>query len=66
VLLEDAERKEIYAAGEVLDRLTSQLSEDEAGTIVIVQQVHSDCFFSAAQQRLAALMSRWREPRNAG
>jgi hypothetical protein len=54
-------------AGEALDALTSQLSEDEAGTIVIVQQLHPDRFFSASQRhRLADLMSRWRAARDAG
>jgi hypothetical protein len=42
-----------------LDALTSQLTDDEGGTLVIVQNRKGDRFFSAAQQeRLAELMSR--------
>src|SRR2546423_14271617 len=44
-------------AGEALDALTSQLAEDESGTLVIVQNHKADEFFDAAQQeRLAELM----------
>jgi len=44
-------------AGEALDALTSQLTEDESGTLVIVQNRKADRFFSATQQeRLAELM----------
>lgn len=54
-------------AGEALDALTAQLSEDEAGTLVIVQSRRPDRFFSAAQQqRLAELMARWRAARDRG
>ena len=43
-------------AGEVLDALTAQLSADEASTLVIVQSLRPDRFFTAAQQaRLAAV-----------
>ena len=53
--------------GEALDAMTSQLDEDESGTIVIVQHLHSDRFFSAAQrERLGVLMTRWREARDSG
>src|SRR5215212_7702141 len=46
-------------AGEALDALTSQLADEEGGTLVIVQNRKADHFFSAAQQgRLAELMSR--------
>jgi hypothetical protein len=45
-------------AGEALDALTSQLADEEGGTLVIVQNQKADQFFSAAQQRrLAELMS---------
>ena len=48
-------------AGEALDALTSQLSADEASTLVIVQSLRPDRFFTAVQQqRLEALMARWR------
>lgn len=54
-------------AGEALDALTAQLSEDEAGTLVIVQSLRPDRFFNAAQQqRLAELMGRWRAARDKG
>jgi hypothetical protein len=51
-------------AGEALDALTAQLTEDESGTLVIVQHLRPDRFFTAEQQnRLAGLMSRWRSAR---
>jgi len=44
-------------AGEALDALASQLSEDESGTLVIVQNRKADRFFNATQQaRLTELM----------
>jgi hypothetical protein len=46
-------------AGEALDALTSQLADDDGGTLVIVQNRKADQFFNAAQQvRLAELMGR--------
>lgn len=46
-------------AGEALDALTSQLADDEGGTLVIVQNRKADSFFSAVQQgRLAELIRR--------
>lgn len=54
-------------AGEALDALTAQLSEDEASTLIIVQSLRPDCFFNATQQRrLAELMERWRTARDKG
>jgi hypothetical protein len=54
-------------AGEALDALTAQLPEEEAGTLVIVQNLRPDSFFDADQQRrLAELMERWRAARDAG
>jgi hypothetical protein len=54
-------------AGEALDALTAQLSTDEASTLVIVQNLRPDHFFNATQQqRLAALMERWRTAREQG
>lgn len=51
--------------GEALDALTSQLDESESGTLVIVQQMRPDSFFTAAQQiRLAELMDKWRTARD--
>lgn len=46
-------------AGEALDRLTSQLEENESGTLVIVQNRRADEFFTRAQQsRLTELSQR--------
>jgi hypothetical protein len=54
-------------AGEALDALTAQLSIDEAGLLIIVQNLHPDHFFKAdQQQRLAGLMERWRAARDRG
>ncbi len=54
-------------AGEALDALTAQLSRDEAGLLIIVQNLHPDRFFKAEQQqRLAGLMDRWRAARDRG
>jgi len=47
-------------AGEALDALTTQLG-DEISTLVIVQRLRPDRFFTAEQRmRLEALMTRWR------
>ena len=55
------------SAGEALDKLTSQLSDDEAGMLVVIQNLRPDAFFTAAQQqRLSELMSRWRAARDSG
>ncbi len=44
-------------AGEALDALTSQLEEEESGTLIILQNHKADGFFNAAQQaRLTELM----------
>ena len=54
-------------AGEALDGLTSQLSDEEDGTLVIVQRLRPDSFFTERQQRrLEELMSRWRQLRDDG
>lgn len=53
--------------GEALDALTSQLSAEELGGPVIVQQFHPDQYFSASQRdRLSTLMARWQSARDAG
>lgn len=55
------------SAGEALDALTAQLSDDEAGMVVVIQNLRPDGFFTAAQQqRLEELMTRWRTARDAG
>ena len=54
-------------AGEALDALTAQLSAEETSTLVIVQSLRPDSFFTAAQQqRLALLMEHWRSARDHG
>jgi hypothetical protein len=54
-------------AGEALDALSSQLSAEESGTLVVVQHRRPDAFFTAEQQqRLQELMARWRTARDAG
>ena len=54
-------------AGEALDALVSQLPAEQAGTIVVVQDLRPDPYFTAAQrQRLSELMDRWRAARDAG
>ncbi len=53
--------------GEALDALTSQLSDEESGTLLVVQHMRPDRFFDAQQQnRLAQLMSDWRYARDRG
>jgi hypothetical protein len=54
-------------AGEALDALTAQLPADETGTLVVVQNLRPDSFFTAEQQnRLQQLMMRWRSARDNG
>lgn len=54
-------------AGEALDALTTQFSPDETSTLIIVQSLRPDRFFPAEQQqRLTALMARWRTIRDQG
>jgi hypothetical protein len=51
--------------GEALDALTAQLGEEETGTLLVVQNLRPDHFFTAPQQqRLAELMARWRIARD--
>jgi hypothetical protein len=64
-----AGRKEYVGktAGEPLDGLTSQLDDEDSGTLVIVQHLRPDRFFIEEQQRrLEELMSRWRNLRDEG
>jgi hypothetical protein len=54
-------------AGEALDALTTQLSDAEADTLIIVRTLRPDLFFTSAhRQRLEQLMARWRTARTAG
>jgi hypothetical protein len=52
--------------GEALDSLSRQLADQESGTLIVVQHMRPDEFFSAAQrQRLAELWQRWCQARDA-
>ena len=54
-------------AGQALDALTAKLGGPAETTLVVVQPMRPDALFTAAQQqRLAALMARWRTARDAG
>jgi hypothetical protein len=54
-------------AGEALDALTTQLSAQEADTLIIVRSLVPDRFFTSEQrQRLQELMARWRLARDEG
>ena len=60
-------RSQGRTVGEALDALTTQLPESDAGMLVVVQSLHPDRYFSAAQQqRLEELMGRWRAANNKG
>jgi len=53
--------------GEALDAVTQQLDDAQRGTLVVVQKLRPDAFFSAEQRtRLEELMRRWRASRDAG
>jgi len=54
-------------AGQALDALTAQLGGPAETTLVVVQPMRPDAWFTAEQQqRLAHLMARWRAARDAG
>jgi hypothetical protein len=53
--------------GAALDALTAQLDEKRAGTLIVVQNLHGDEFFTEAQQqRMEELLVKWRAARQAG
>jgi hypothetical protein len=53
--------------GEALDALRAKLAEPEKTTLVVVQPLCPDNFFTAEQQqRLQELMTHWRAARDAG
>ena len=63
----NGKRSQGATAGAALDALTAQLTPDESGTMVIVQNQRPDQFFDAeSQRRLAELMGRWRSCRDQG
>lgn len=51
-------------AGEALDALTSQLEDEESGTLVIVQNFKADKFFTAIQQERLTELIQQRKTRN--
>ncbi len=54
-------------AGEALDALATQLSAEDANTLIIVRSLVPDRFFTAEQrQRLRELMDGWRLARDEG
>ena len=54
-------------AGQALDAFTEQFPDVGGDSLLIVQRYQADRFFSEAQQqRMADLMARWREARDAG
>lgn len=54
-------------AGQALDALTRQLSADESGMMVVVQNFRPDRYFSREQQlRLEQLMLEWQAARDRG
>jgi hypothetical protein len=60
-----AKHSEGRTVGEALDELTKQLGSGDTGTLVIVQNLRPDHFFTAGQQqRLGELMERWRAARD--
>jgi len=63
----NGKRSEGATAGEALDALTAQMTDNNSGTVVIIQNRQPDQFFTAEQQaRLAELMAKWRTCRNEG
>ncbi|HJT31640.1 MAG TPA: hypothetical protein VJ783_06270 [Pirellulales bacterium] len=53
-------------AGEALDALSAQLPADQKGTLVVVQNLQADEFFTKQKRaRLEELMTRWRAARDA-
>lgn len=53
--------------GAALDAITPQLSEPEAGLLVVLQGNQADLYFSSDERdRLAALMQKWRNTRDRG
>lgn len=59
--------REGKTAGQALDALAAELSEEERSTLVIVRHHRPDRFFTAEQlAKLEELMARWRTARDAG
>ena len=61
----NGKRSQGATVGQAIDALRAQLTDDEGGTMVIVQDRRPDQFFTLEQQnRLAELMARWRTCRD--
>ena len=57
----NGKRSEGATAGEALDAIRSQMTEKNRSALVILQQGEPDAFFMTQQQeRLSALMEKWR------
>ena len=53
--------------GAALDALTEQIGRSETGTLIVVQSLQPDQFFTADQQkRLDELLTRWHAAKDAG
>ncbi len=54
-------------AGAALDAITAQLQDNVGSTVVILQKMQPDEFFTVSQQqRLAQLIDEWRKQRDSG
>ncbi len=54
-------------AGEAVDALAEQLSEEQTETLIIVRALRADRYFAAEpRRRLDDLMARWRAARDVG
>jgi len=53
--------------GEALDTISAQMDDCENGTLLVIQHMRPDRFFTEAQRtRLANLMAQWRASRDLG
>lgn len=53
--------------GEAIDAITPLLEDEDSSSLIVVQRMRPDKFFTAEQQkRLAELMSEWRTARDSG
>ena len=64
-----ADKKEATGktVGEAIDAITPLLEDEESSSMIVVQRMRPDKFFTAEQQkRLTDLMSKWRTARDSG
>jgi len=53
--------------GEAIDAITPLIESEESSSLIVVQRMRPDKFFTAEQQkRLSDLMAKWRAARDAG